>query len=323
MTIAQSGFIDVHHHVVPPWYREAVTQNYPDLYMHLPTWSVESDGELMERQGIATAILSLSDPGVFFGDQALATKLARRYNEFVAELITQFPRQYGAFGVLPLPNIQAATEEVIYALDTLKLDGIGLLSNYRGFYLSDEGADDLFNSLNRRHAVVFLHPAEPPAGTSPQRAIPALFDYPFETTRAITLLLTTGKLERYPEIRWILAHAGGTLPYLAYRISSMFGAIRNMQASTPFPHAEQDVLTVIQSLYYDTAISGSALPLPTLQAVAEPSHILFGSDATFAPEAGITANTQGLLAYPGFQLDKQFMIGSGNARALFPRLRTL
>lgn len=323
MNTAQSGFIDVHHHVVPPWYREAVTQNYPDLYMHLPAWSVESDGELMEHQGMATAILSLSDPGVFFADQALASKLARRYNEFVAKLIAQFPRHYGAFGVLPLPDTQAATEAAVYALDTLKLDGIGLLSNYRGFYLSDEGTDELFSELNRRHAVVFLHPAEPPEGTSPRRSIPALFDYPFETTRAITLLLTTGKLEQYPEIRWILAHAGGTLPYLAYRISSMLGAMRNMQAATPSAHAEQDVLTVIQSLYYDTAISGSSLPLPTLQAVSAPSHILFGSDATFAPEAGITANTQGLLAYPGFQPDEQRMIASENARALFPRLRSL
>jgi 6-methylsalicylate decarboxylase len=240
MNTNQSDFIDVHHHVVPPWYSEAVTQNYPDLYMRLPAWSVESDGELMERQGIATAMLSLSDPGVFFGDQALATRLARRYNEFVAALIAQFPSHYGAFGVLPLPDIQAATEEAVYALDTLKLDGIGLLSNYRGFYLSDEGTDELFNELNRRHAVVFLHPAEPPKGTSPQRAIPAL--------------------------------------------------------------------------------SGSSLPLSTLQAVAEPSHILFGSDATFAPEAVIAANIQGLLAYPGFQLENQSMIASRNARALFPRL---
>jgi 6-methylsalicylate decarboxylase len=216
MNTAQAGFIDVHHHVVPPWYREAVTQNYPDLYMPLPTWSVENDGELMERQGMATATLSLSDPGVFFGDQALAIKLARSYSEFVAELIGQFPRLYGAFGVLPLPDTQAATGEAVYVVDTLKLDGIGLLSNYRGFYLSDEGTDELFSELNRRHAVVFLHPAEPPEGPSPRRAVPALFDYPFETTRAITLLLTTGKLEQYPEMRWILAHTGGTLPYRAY-----------------------------------------------------------------------------------------------------------
>lgn len=318
-----SGFIDVHHHVIPPWYAEVVTQNYPDLYMRLPTWSVESDGELMERQAIATAMLSLSDPGVFFGDQVLATRLARRYNEFVAEVIAQFPGRYGAFGVLPLPDTQAATAEAVYALDTLKLDGIGLLSNYRGFYLSDECTDELFSELNRRHAVVFLHPAEPPEGTSPRRSIPALFEYPFETTRAITLLLTTGKLERYTEIRWILSHAGGTLPYLAYRISSMLGAMRNMQAAIPSAHAEQDMLKVIQSLYYDTAISGSSLLLPTLQAIAKPSHILFGSDATFAPEAAITANIQGLLAYPGFQIDEHRMIASGNGHELFPRLHAL
>ena len=96
-----------------------------------------------------------------------------------------------------------------------------------------------------------------------------------------------------------------------------------MQAAPSSAHAEQDILKVIQSLYYDTAISGSSLPLPTLQAVAEPSHILFGSDATFAPEAGITANIQGLLAYPGFQMDEQRMIASGNAHELFPRLHAL
>jgi 6-methylsalicylate decarboxylase len=310
MNIEQTGFIDLHHHVFPSWYTTESSQD-ASVLQQFSQWSVERDFALMERQGMATAMLSFPMP--FSGTQS------RRFNEFIAGLVQQYPQKYGSLGALPLPDIQAATVEAIYALDTLKLDGITLMSNYQGSYLANIDADELLSELNKRHAVVFLHPADPPEGT--HGAPGALYEFTFETTRAIALLLLAGKLEKYPEIRWVLAHAGGTLPYLAYRISSMVGTLQDTQATTFPTRGEQKVMETIRGLYYDTAISGSSLLLPTLQAVADPRHILFGSDATAAPEIAIVQNTRGLFAYSGFSPDEQHMIASENARVLFPRLR--
>ena len=311
MSLKKNAFIDVHHHMVPNWYREILLQNAPHMAF-LPPWNAEQDLALMERQGIATTMLSMT-----FAPSGTVT---RRLNEDLAALVHQYPQQYGALGVLPLPDIQAATSEAVYALDVLKLDGIALLSNYQGFYLSDEGSDELLSELNQRSAVVFLHPVDPPDGS--HGMVSALYEFPLETTRAISLLLVRGKLKQYPQIRWILAHAGGTLPYVAHRLSVVLATLQSAHLGIADPAIVQSVREEIRHLYYDTAISGNAWPLSLLQQVTSTSHILFGTDATAASEAHIAENTQELFAYAGFSSEEQRSIASENAQALFPRLQS-
>ena len=168
--------------------------------------------------------------------------------------------------------------------------------------------------------MVFLHPVDPPEDT--HRTVAALYEFPLETTRAISLLLVRGKLKQYPQIRWILAHAGGTLPYLAHRLSTVLAAGQDAHSGASDPVIAQNVREEIRHLYYDTAISGNAWPLSLLQQVTSVSHILFGTDATAAPEAHIAENTQGLFAYAGFSSEEQRSIAAENAQALFPRLQS-
>ncbi len=149
-----------------------------------PAWDVQTTLAMMDRQGIATAIVSISEPGVYFGNVALARDLARQINEFSARLVADHPQRFGAFAVLPLPDGNAALRELEYALDTLKLDGIGLLTNYRGTYLGDDALDALFAELNRRQVVAFIHPSTPPSKDQPTFGLPpSLYEFTFDTTR--------------------------------------------------------------------------------------------------------------------------------------------
>src|SRR5437764_15229355 len=174
----------------------------------------------MDHHAIATAITSISEPGIYFGDVTFARDMARRCNEFSAQLIHEYPQRFGAFAILPLPDIEAALRELEYALDTLKLDGVVLLSSVDGRYPGDPLFDELFTELNRRKAVVFLHPTVPAINRELHLNLPPfLVEFVFDTTRAVVNLMYSGTLERCPDMPVILAHAGGTVPYVALRIS--------------------------------------------------------------------------------------------------------
>src|SRR5215467_13524935 len=207
--------IDIHHHILPAFYRTVLS----DLGITvsggrpIPEWDLENTLALMDRHAIATAITSISEPGIYFGDETFAKDLARRCNEFSAQLIHDYPQRFGAFAILPLPDIDAALRELEYALDTLKLDGVVLLSSVDGRYLGDPLFDELFSELNRRKAVVFLHPTVPAINSALKLDLPPfLIEFVFDTTRAVTNLLYSGTLDRCPEIHFIVAHAGGTVP---------------------------------------------------------------------------------------------------------------
>jgi predicted TIM-barrel fold metal-dependent hydrolase len=312
--------IDVHHHFLPPEYllalqRAGVSEPIPEV--DFPVWDVEQSLAVMDRQGIATAMLSLSEPGVLFGTNALALTLARQINEYAAGLLQAYPQRFGAFAVLPLPDVDAALRETEYALDTLHLDGIGLLTHYQGSYLGDPYFEPLFAELNRRHALVFLHPSTPPSKDQPRFHLPpSLYEFPFETTRTVANLLYSGTLERYPEIRFILSHAGGAVPYLAKRLT--FGPL--IRASLK-ERAPKDVFTLLQRLYYDVAMSANPVTLTGLRALIDSSHILFGSDYPFMPESHLIKNSAELRAYEGFDASAVRLIERENALSLFPRLR--
>ena len=320
-SFTQPHRIDVHHHIIPPVYREAmrragITDPIPGV--DYPDWDVQTTLAVMDRQGIATAIVSISEPGVNFGNLALARDLARQINEFSARLVADHPQRFGAFAVLPLPDVNAALRELEYALDTLKLDGIGLLTNYRGTYLGDDTLDALFAELNRRQVVAFIHPSTPPSKDQPTFGLPpSLYEFTFDTTRMVANLLYSGTLDRYSNLRLILSHAGGTVPYLTKRLT--FGPTIGSYLKARAP---QNLIASLRQLYYDVAMSASSYTLPSLQALVDPSHILFGSDYPFMPEPGVADNVAGLADYDGFDQQAQWMIERENALALFPRLQS-
>jgi 6-methylsalicylate decarboxylase len=312
--------IDVHHHAIPPVYREALGRAGlvdPIPGVDYPAWSVAQTLELMDRHGIAVAVLSITEPGVHFADVSVARKLAREVNEFYAELIRERPHRFGAFAAMPLPDVDAALEELTYAIDVLGLDGVGMMTNYGGRYLGDERFDPVLAELARRELPVFVHPASPP--TTEQLGLPvSLYEFTFDTTRTVANLLYRGTLDRYPELRMILSHAGGAVPFLAKRLT--YGpTITGALAGGP----PRDAIASLERLYYDTAMSASQYALPSLRALVDPSHILLGTDYPFMPEETTVETLAGLEEFDGFDAADRAAIARDNAMGLFARLRDL
>jgi predicted TIM-barrel fold metal-dependent hydrolase len=269
----------------------------------------------MEQNGIATAMTSISAPGVYFGDDAFARDLARRCNELSARLVQDHPGRFGAFAVLPLPDVDAALEELEYALDTLRLDGVALMTSVGGKYLGDPTFEPLFDEIDRRKVVVYTHPNVPPGFDALELVFPApLIEFVFDTTRAATNLVLSGTLERHPDIRLILSHAGGAIPYIAGRIAL---ADDNPLVSGNIPNG---AIAALERFYYDTALSATRYALPSLKMLADPTRILFGSDYPFAPEGVMGKTIRGLEAHGGFDSAAKSAIERDNAARLFPRL---
>jgi predicted TIM-barrel fold metal-dependent hydrolase len=266
----------------------------------------------MERHDIDAAVLSLAPPGVFFGDQGLANELARLVNERTAQFVAAGRDRFAGLAVLPLPDVESALAELRHALDVLELDGVGLLSNVAGAYPGAPEWDPLFDELERRGTYVFLHPTMPPHGL-PLSAHPMwLYEFPFDTTRAVVNLIYTGTLERCPSVRLQVAHLGGTAPFLAHRLASL--AAREPERASLAPAG---ALAYLRRLYYDTGLSNSPVALASTELVADHDHIVYGSDWPYAdlPDAGDPA--------PGLAgLDEAFRarIDASNIAALVPRL---
>jgi len=298
--------VDIHHHIVPKKYLSSLADMGITTAggVIFPKWDVQNSLRFMDQQNIAITLFSISAPGIYFGNSDKTKELAYQCNEISARIIKDHPTRFGSFAVLPLPNIEASILELERALDELKLDGVGLLSNIDGKYLGDPIFDNLFSELNRRNAVVFMHPNTPPEDKMPDvKFRGAMLEFVFDTTRAATNLVYSGALKKFPNIKFILPHAGGAIPFLAWRIS--FG--------------KKKILNALKSFYYDTAVSGTNYALHSLKEFAEPSHILFGTDFPFLPEKMINDMSLGLEQYTGFDDETRMMIERKNALALFPR----
>src|SRR5580700_3809953 len=306
--------IDVHQHAVPPlWAKALPTHGGDPSGMVVPQWSPESAIDFMDSQAIATGILSLTAPSVVRWEKSERREMARRVNEYAADLVAKRPDRFGNFATLPVPDVDGAHRELEHALDTLRADGVILLANYAGKYLGDTAFEPLWAELDRRQAVVFVHPGQPPLPTVAGVAGP-LVDYPFDTTRTAVQLVLNGIVERYPGARIILAHAGGFLPYASHRFAELARVFRPDAASPT------DILASFQRFYFDTALSSGPAAMPSLKAFAGSGRILFGSDFPYAP-AGVAASfTIKLDAYDGLTADEHGAISYGNAWTLFPRL---
>jgi 6-methylsalicylate decarboxylase len=302
--------IDAHVHLLPDDYRAAVARAGAVPYP-LPAWSLALTDELMERHAIDAAILSLAPPGVWFGDAGEAVELARLVNERTADTVRSDPSRFAGLAVLPLPDVVGALDELDHALDVLGLDGIALVSNVGGAYHGDPAWDALWDELDRRGAYVFLHPAAPPhALPLPQHPI-WLYEFTFDTTRAVANLIYSGTLERCPNVRLQVAHLGGTAPFLAHRLASL--AAREPERASLAPAG---ALTYLSRLYYDTGLSNHVSAVDATRAVAPIGQIVFGTDWPYAalPEAGDPAPELAALGPDRVLVDAQ------NAGVLVPRL---
>ena len=244
----------------------------------------------MERHDVDVAILSVSTPGVFLGDGADARAMARDVNDFAAQVVRDHPDRFGFFATLTLPDVDGALAELDRAFDTLGADGVVLLANSAGTYLGDKAFDPVFDELQRRQAVVFVHPSILP-GIEPIDGIPAFVaDFLLDTTRAAVNLARTGTLDRCPDVRFILSHAGGFVPYAASRLATAAG--------------DGDFLTGLarlQRYHFDIALSGTPSALPSLLAFTTPDKVTFGTDFPYAPDTAVAAMTA---MYEAYDLDE-------------------
>jgi predicted TIM-barrel fold metal-dependent hydrolase len=301
--------IDTHVHVLPDDYKRALTERV-GLPFPLPPWSRDMLEGLMARHEIDAAVLSISPPGVFFGDQGLANELARMVNERVAELVASAPDRFAGLAFLPLPDVSSALDELAYALDELNLDGVALLSNVAGTYHGDPAWDPLWAELERRGAYAMLHPTMPPHDLPlPQHPV-WLYEFPFDTTRAIANLIYSGTLERSPSVRLQVSHLGGTASFLAHRIASL--EAREPEKATLAPSG---ALETLARLYYDTGLSNNQVALAAASTLAPLEQIVFGSDWPYAdlPQDGDPAPALDVLG-PDREL-----VDARNALALVPR----
>ena len=310
------ALIDVHHHAIPPVYATALRGSVPIPGVDYPTWSPEASLEVMDRNGIDVAVLSITAPGVHFGDLDQTRRLAREVNEYFAGLIQRHPSRIGAFAILPLPDVAAAKAELAYAIDELGLDGVGVLTSYGSRYLGDAEFEPLLAEIAERGLAVHVHPATPPTpGPVTFDLPPSLYEFTFETTRTVASLLFNGVLDRLPAMRLILSHAGGTLPMLAKRIT--YGPTIGAYLAERQP---TDLIGSLRRLYYDIAMSANEFALPALTVLASPDHILFGSDYPFMPAQTTAETVAGLADHAGWTAEDRTKIGRENALRLFPRL---
>jgi 6-methylsalicylate decarboxylase len=263
--------LDVHHHVAPDFWL-SLAGGTADEGRVFRDWSPARAVEEMDRDGVATGFASLAVPGRRFDDPAVARGLSRRCNDYMAQLRAEHPGRFGVFALLPMPDLQGALAEIEYAYDQLNADGIGLYSSYAGVWLGDPRFDPVFEELNRRSAAVFVHPNSNVACTHRQDWLgPAAIDYATDTTRAIAEYVFHGASRRYPAVRMIFSHAGGTMPYLVQRFINR--ANGQFKENTP-----DGFLAEAQKLYYDTAQVPSRGTMLALKTVVPESNILFGSD---------------------------------------------
>ncbi len=307
--------IDVHYHILPGGYAED-----PDVRAHMRTqyvdpaslgWTAAQAVEDMDRNGIARGIGSIVVPGVWLGDVAQGRRLARAWNEEAARIAADHPGRFGVFAPIPLPDADGALAEIEYALDTLGCDGIGLMTSYDDRWLGDAGFWPVYEELNRRKAVVFVHPTVPNCCAAIAPEVPSfIVEVPTDTTRTIASLLLTGTLARFPDIRFVFSHGGGTVPVLAARITGLARMRQDLARHVP-NGAEAE----LARLYYDTAIAANPITMAALTRLAPLSHILFGSDTPFVPIAATAMGLKGC----GFSAAELAAIERGNAEALFAR----
>jgi predicted TIM-barrel fold metal-dependent hydrolase len=295
----------MHAHVITPDYGAGLVARWPSQ-------TVSGLEQFMDRHEIDAAVVSMG--GAL---EAQTGPAARVGNEELAELLSERPSRFGALAIVPFtaqdPDVAAA--EIVYALDTLGLDGVVLFSNHGGTYLGDRSWDSVFAELDRRGAYAFVHPALGANGAALPEYPPWLFEYPFDTTRALTHLVYTGALDRYPNIRFQFAHLGGTALFLAHRLRSL--AAREPAKAAAASLALPDYLT---RQYYDTGLSNNMAALATTLELVPLEQVVFGSDWPYLAEPSRIDPTEDL---EKLEPSQRARLDFENAVALVPRFATM
>jgi aminocarboxymuconate-semialdehyde decarboxylase len=309
--------VDIHHHVLPDFFWRATNEDSsPVGGITPPPWSPEGMISFLDDAGIDIGVTSISTPGVHTGDDKAARALARRCNEYSAELARTHPDRLAGFGCLPLPDVEGALEELTYVLDELHLDGVVVFSNANGVYLGNQTLEPVFAELQRRRAVVFIHPNASPDRSAHQLGLPdSLIDFTADTTRAVAQMLYRNVFARTPDVKYVVSHAGGTIPYLMGRFAIVdeMGVIRGARS-------RQDAATTFQQLYFDTALSWSDPVLVMLRAQIGLDHVVFGTDFPYLRRDLATSCRQHILDSEVLSAGEKVSILGGTARLLIPRL---
>jgi len=307
--------IDVHHHYGPPSWVAAMKGN-PMLQPANTTWTPEKSLEDLDRGGAAAAVLSITNPGLYLGDKAQANRLARECNEFGAKVVQSHPTRFGLFAALPLPDVDASLQELEYAYDHIHADGIALMTSFGDTWLGNPSYRPVMEELNRRDAVVLVHPTAANCCRNLSYAPgvqPGSIEYGTDTTRAITGVCFSGDAVRFPKIRWIWSHGGGSMPFLAGRIA---GAAGNFKARLP-----NGLMPELKKFYYDLAGAANVGVVASLQRLVGPDKILFGTD--FPPGGHILEVAEAIRSLNIFSDAELKLVERDNAVRLLPRLKAL
>lgn len=311
MTNAAPHRIDVHHHFFPPEY-VAETGRALTSQSVIRDWTPAGSLQDMDQGGVAKSITSVTTPGVWVGNVTRSRHLARLCNEYAARLVQDYPGRYGFWAALPLPDAEGSLRELEYALDVLHADGIGLITSYEDKWLGDPIFDPVFEELNRRGAVVYTHPT---AAFCCQNLLPdvndSMIEFGTDTTRAIARMLFSGAAARFPDVRLIFSHGGGTMPFLYERFLRA-GAAPSLSDRLP-----NGLLHEIQRFYYDTAQASHPTTLASLTRLIPVSQILFGTDAPYRRASEYPP----LLAQWAFSESDMRAIEYENALRLLPHLQ--
>jgi len=314
--LAQAGLparprrIDVHHHFAPPvWIAEV--KGRPLLQAANTKWTPAQSLEDMDRGGVAAAVVSITNPGLWFGDAAATRRLARACNEYGAKLVQDRPARFGLFAAMPLPDVDATLKEIAFAYDTLKTDGVALLTSYGDMWLGNPAFRPVMEELNRRKAVVHVHPTAANCCRNLDYGVaPGTIEYGTDTTRAMIGVAFSGDAARFADIRFIWSHAGGSTPFLAGRID---GGSRAAADQMPGGFIQE-----AKKFYYDTAGATNRGALTSLLQLVTASHVLFGTDF---PPGGSSLEIAGALADIGlFSEGDLRAVERDNAVRLLPRL---
>jgi 6-methylsalicylate decarboxylase len=312
-----SSTVDLHHHIIPDFYWEASNEDGNAAGgITPPRWSLDGAIAYLDEARIEVAVPSISTPGVHFGDDAAARTLARRVNEYLADIKRQRPDRFGGFAALPLPDVDGSLEQIEYALDVLELDGVSLMTNAGGSYLGDSRFDPIFAELQRRGAVVFVHPTASPDQIAHTLGLPdALLDYPVDTSRAVAKLHYSNTFARTPDVKYVFVHAGGTIPFVAAR----FAIVDEMDV---IPGAEERGAFAdnLHHLYWDTASAFSDPVLHMLRSVTGLGNVVFGTDYPYPRDAMSIAGLRQLQNTAELDDDERRGVLGESAARLIPRL---
>ena len=312
--------IDFQAHYLPPSYYDFLAEEglfCPDGFP-TPQWDEAWQQEMMGELGIAYALLSVSSPSLWTKDPARTRTLARKVNDEGAEIVSRAPGNLSFLATLPLPEVSAAIDEARRCLDTLHAGGVGLMTNYGGVYLGDRSLDPILAELNGRGALAVLHPTQP-AVTVPnvnqEIPVPA-FEYFVETTRTFLNLVQNDTFARYPDIRWVIPHAGAFLPILADRFESFALMLRFAD-----PDRRVDILADMAHVYYDLAGFSEPKQLAMLLRNVDETHLLYGSDTPYTDISACVGQAEALEETPKLTERQKALLFTENALTLLPDLK--